>query len=45
MKVIRQRTCKKDPWTWTTVWGLAVEVVGKQAEAGKEGKVGTIVTA
>ena len=23
---ISQRTCMKDPWTWTMVWGLTMEV-------------------
>ena len=23
---ISQRTYMKDPWTWTTVWGLTMEV-------------------
>ena len=27
-----------DPWTWTTVWGLTVEVESGQGGRGKRGK-------
>ena len=42
---ISQRTCTKDPWTWTTVWGLTMEVGGRWAEGGEGRKFGTTVTA
>ena len=32
-----------DLWTWTTVWGLTVEVGVGWAEEGKGGKIGTTV--
>ena len=33
-----QRPCMKDPWTWTTVWGLTIEVGGGLGGEGQRGK-------
>ena len=35
---ISQRIYMKDPWTWTTVWALTVEVVGGLGGGGQRGK-------
>ena len=32
-----------DSWTWTTVWGLTVGVVGGRGRGGQRGKIGTTV--
>ena len=40
-----QRTRMKDPWTWTTVRGLIMEVGMGWVEGGEGGKSGTAVIA
>ena len=35
---ISQRTCMKDPWTWTMVRGLIMEVQGRLARGGRKGE-------
>ena len=40
---ISQRTHMKDPWTWTMVWGLTMEVRLNEGDQG--GKIGTTATA
>ena len=40
---ISQRTYVKDPWTWTVVWGLAMEVGGGLYGGGKMGEIETTV--
>ena len=32
-----QGTYRKDPWTWTTRWGLTMEVGGKAGQRGQGG--------
>ena len=40
---VSHRTYMKDPWTWTTVWGLTMEVgVGGLDGGGKGGKLGQL---
>ena len=38
----RQRTCVNDPWTWTMVWGLTVEVGRWPGWRGTWGKLGQL---
>ena len=33
----KQRTCRNDPWTWTTVWELTVGAGGEMGR-GKKGE-------
>ena len=40
-----QRTHTKDPWTWTTVWGLTMEVGGRLGAGGQRENTGTTATA
>ena len=40
---ISQRTYMHDPWTWTTVGGLAVRVGVGLSEGDRGGKIGTTV--
>ena len=39
----RQRTHMNDPWTWTTVWELTVEVGCGKGGRGQRGEIGTTV--
>ena len=39
---ISKKTCMKDPWTWTRVWGLP-EGVGVLGGGGERGKIETTV--
>ena len=39
----RPRTHMNDPWTWTTVWELTVEVGCGKGGRGQRGEIGTTV--
>ena len=39
----RQGTCRKDPWTWTTGWGLTVAGGLSKSRESNRGKIGTTV--
>ena len=40
---ISQRTCTKDPWTWTTVWGFIMGLGGGLGRERQKGKIGATV--
>ena len=42
---ISQRTHMKDPWTWTLVWGLTMEMEGRLGRGEQRGKIGKSVVA